>query len=377
MGWGWAARLNYQCYSKSRARTTRKPEDVDEYLKTLVDVFFTNRDSIVQRIEHSVIWRNSFEGYMQDIDNRVGHVRNVRAAKHRHESYAKPRGRFVLYMDAFITVAEHMSADRSGAEREGANRFLMFLNEESAMAAAMLADAADEGLLFTRILDNEDTDAAELQDIVGRFIRRLELLFVEGGCMKLPGYTEFMASSLKRVRVLRLPGGRTKSFGGPAAPSIETVQSCLMRMQSYTKLAVAARIAEFPSHDLCSAFRIFDLMKGKSVGSSQGMAGPLPDQLPELGRLAPAGPGKPISSLSWVLPDGLAEPIKRLTKFFKVDRGLFVTQFTEHRIIAHHFAAHGASTVDAWHAAVRKTQAAAHRPGRRHADEQLIVILQR
>ena len=98
-------------------------------------------------------------------------VKNVRAAKHCHESAAQPRGRFVLLMDAYIQVAVRMLHARDDSTQKHAQAFLAFLNEEVALQRAMLAGATDEGLTFTRILDEEGTDAAQMQVHAEDFIR--------------------------------------------------------------------------------------------------------------------------------------------------------------------------------------------------------------
>lgn len=231
-------------------------------MKELVDTLFTKKRSITQRIEHSLVWRSEFSRYVQDIDDKIGkNIKNVKAAKHRHESQAKPRGRFVLYMDAFVTVATHMMADRDSDIRHDAADFLEYLTEEVALQAAMLADATDEGLYFTRVVDDEDTDMASLQATVLRFIRKLEVLFKDGQCVDLPGYTHFMIESLKRVRVIRLSRTEVRSLGGDGKPSQAVVQRCLQRMQRFVKLAVAVTVAEFPDYELCSSFRVFELQQ--------------------------------------------------------------------------------------------------------------------
>ena len=91
---------------------------------------------------------------------------------------------------------------------------------------AILADASDEGLFFTRILDCEETDTAQLQDAVRNFIGRLEMLFTEKKCLELPGYASFMLKSLARPRVLR---NLHRTIGGPGVPLDAIKARCLQR----------------------------------------------------------------------------------------------------------------------------------------------------
>ena len=90
-------------------RTTQKPEACDAFLPEVVDKLFKDKNSITQLIHNSHVWSAHFAAYVQDVEEKVGEgIRNVRGAKHRHESAAKPRGRFVLLMDAYIQVAMRM-----------------------------------------------------------------------------------------------------------------------------------------------------------------------------------------------------------------------------------------------------------------------------
>ena len=63
----------------------------------MVQMLFKGKHSITQLIHHSHVWSAHFASYVQDVEDKVGKgIRNVKGAKHRHESAAKPRGRFVL-----------------------------------------------------------------------------------------------------------------------------------------------------------------------------------------------------------------------------------------------------------------------------------------
>ena len=100
----------------------------------------------------------------------------------------------MLYLDAYLAVAEEMVASASAVKSQ-AKDFLEFLSTEVLVQAAMLADAADECLLFTRQLDDEDTDSAKLNDEVAEYLDRLQCLFTDGQCVSLPGYTSFMSGA--------------------------------------------------------------------------------------------------------------------------------------------------------------------------------------
>jgi hypothetical protein len=178
-------------------RVTAKPEKADPFLQEIHNKLISSKASISQILHNSTtLWGPRFAARIEHIGIEV---RNVRACKHRHESFAKPAGRFVLYLDAYLSVAEKMAASTS-AVKAHAKSFIEFLSTEVLVQAAMLADAADECLQFTRQLDNEDTDSAALNEEVGQYMERLTLLFTQGQCITLPGYTSFMLKNLQRCR---------------------------------------------------------------------------------------------------------------------------------------------------------------------------------
>ena len=87
-------------------RVTAKPEAADEHLEELTRRLFVDKHSIPQIIQHSDVWRREFACFVErQEDGSGGRVINVRAAQHRHESKAKPRGRCVLSLDAFLQTA--------------------------------------------------------------------------------------------------------------------------------------------------------------------------------------------------------------------------------------------------------------------------------
>ena len=316
-------------------RTTQKPENADPYLKNLVKTLFTDSQSICQRIQHSLVWREELKRYIQAMENRIGKAYHVGAAKHRHESSAKPRRRFLLYFDAFLMVGQHMFTDRDGEVRRDAVRFLDFINTEVLLATAMLADASDEGLYFVRMLDDEETDTAGLQFAASRFIAKLNLLFKERRCLDLPGFTKFMVDQLKNPRLVRLPSNAMKTIGGPQEPSDDVVNRCLQRMATYVRLAIDVTKAEFPNFELCTSFRIFNLE----------------DRRIEVSHCAPAAvsccaPGVEVGG-------DLDENFKRLAMFFHVDLGAFVAQFRAHLPAAlQKFRDARCSNAEAWHHSV-------------------------
>ena len=239
-------------------RCSQKPEASDPFIAELNGTLFSSKDSITQRIHNSHHWTQVFKNYADDIDGKIGHqVSNLRAAKHRHESFTKPKCRFVLYFEAFITVGLHM-VRKGGEYSKYGSAFLGYINEEVAVQAAMLADASCEGLQFIRKTDNEETDLSELNCALADYLLRLETLFVHEQCVAMVGYTNIMLHRLETPIQFRLQNA-IKVLGGDDETwdRAGVINRCLQRMKAYTKIVMHVSKAEFPDFDICSSFQVF------------------------------------------------------------------------------------------------------------------------
>ena len=94
---------------------------------------------------------------------------------------------------------------RGKAEGLAAVEFLEALNPESMLQVGMLADAADEGLRFTRFCDSEGMDLGSVSGEVMDFINRISCLFVRRQA-DATGFTKLMLEAVRRVRVVILRG---------------------------------------------------------------------------------------------------------------------------------------------------------------------------
>lgn len=128
----------------------------------------------------------------------------------------------------------------------------------SYLQLAMMADAAAESLRMVRFCDTDDMPIEDLSFEIGAFIKRICLMFVEGKVTSINGYTAFAIQNLKHLRLMRTKGG-TKTFGGDAEPSAETITKCLQHMAGWSKLAIAIMETEFPAYEIFQAFDVFSL----------------------------------------------------------------------------------------------------------------------
>ena len=87
-------------------------------------------------------------------------VKNMRAAKHRYETMQKPLGRTVLYIVATVKIAAWCAQTRADSYGSKSKAWLQWINEERCIQGAMLADASDQIMMLTRLLDDETVDPA-------------------------------------------------------------------------------------------------------------------------------------------------------------------------------------------------------------------------
>ena len=149
-----------------------------------------------------------------------------------------------------MVMAEQGS--REAAAR--AQSWLTWLDTEKCLQAAMLADAADHAMQFTRILDREDTDAARLSCEAHQFIETAHALFAADPpqCMQICGYTRVMLETL-RSPIIWHAQGRQFMLGSNQGAPLQVRQRCVERMRNWVTLARAAVSAEFPAFELSQA----------------------------------------------------------------------------------------------------------------------------
>ncbi|CAE7244095.1 haeIIM [Symbiodinium sp. CCMP2592] len=243
-------------------RITSRPWSADDVLKDVMQFMCGGRHSIAKLLQFSEEIKRIFVEFTTSTDTVLKRaVSDFRAAAHRFESHAKPLGRTCLYIHACIRTALRLTKTRSDASGQKAKAWLLWLSEERALLAAMLADAADSSIRLTRLMDTESVDPAMLCREVSLYMSSVKGLFLHGACFTEFGFTSTMLETLKTPIVFQL-GSETKSFGDSSGVPEEIKKRCLARMQAWLKLAEAAVAAEFPSFEIAQAFDVFDLSGG-------------------------------------------------------------------------------------------------------------------
>ena len=130
---------------------------------------------------------------------------SLRAAKHRFESVATPLSTWCMWYPALLNTASEIIVMRSGVEVVSAAHLLQEISTKHCVSLAMMADAADDALAFTRSNDNCETmDIVRFNTDVFLFLVRVTELYASGKVVHMFSYTKFMLESL-RLGPIMLP----------------------------------------------------------------------------------------------------------------------------------------------------------------------------
>lgn len=267
--------LRYVNLDKAHAtrRLISRPWGVDDYIKDVVLMFARGRGSVARLIQNSRENRRLFAKFARarQMHNIGLHtvVANFRAAGHRFESYQKPLGRSCLFIISAIQFANHLALHRSDEHGKLATTWCLWVDSEKCLQAAMLADASDQLMSLTRVVDDENVDPAVANREVYMFVKAIDLWFGEPQqCLHLFGYTSTMLKTLSHRSVWHV-NGRVCSIGQDGGLPASIINRCLDRMQSWVILAKAAVSSEFPYFELSQAFNAFDVTQGSPSANAR------------------------------------------------------------------------------------------------------------
>ena len=236
---------------------------VDPYLNKVMGMYARDRASIARTIQNSHIIRLKFKQYVGTSFRMVSRtVSNMRSAKHRFESLQKPFGRTVLFCYPTIRTGLWTYQTRDDQSSANAKIWLEYVDTENALQAAMMADASDQTIVLSRLLDNEDVDPAILNHEVRQYVQTNELLFGDSAkCLTAFGYTRAMMDTLSKPLVWTI-GSKTYSIGKQGGVPAEIIERCLGRMRCWLKLMKSTVAAEFPSFEVASVWHLADVEHG-------------------------------------------------------------------------------------------------------------------
>lgn len=236
-----------------RRRILSRPWTADEYVKNVVLMFARGKDSPAQMLHHSVELRERFANICREFrpQDRRG-ITNLRAAKHRFESFQKPLSRSIRLFNCLHTLMVNVGVERSDAQGARARAWLEWVSESPRhmLTAAMLADAADEASALLRFCDNESMDVAMLSDQITLFLHRANVLFGDRReCLTQVGYTKYCLDMLSEPLVWAMRG----KMCSITRPTDNDVNFCLDHLRGWLKLASAEIRAEFPDFEIAQA----------------------------------------------------------------------------------------------------------------------------
>ena len=225
----------------------------DTYLKDNVVMMARGRGSMARIIQNSHVIKVKYQFFCKTSFSKIigKAFKNMRAAPHRYESMQKPFGRSVLTIHPIIKTASWTCQTRTDDAGVRAKEWLKWVENERCVQSAMQADASDQTMALTRMLDDEQVDPSNLRRELPAYINTLEWLFGESRkCLEVFGYTRSMLDILKSPIVFHV-GRAMKTLGGDIPEEI--ICRCLERMRCWITLMKATCLAEFPSWELTHA----------------------------------------------------------------------------------------------------------------------------
>ena len=183
---------------------------------------------------------------------------SLHAAKHRFESYAGPLGKWVIWLVPLVFTAREIAVKRTGAIALVAELFLEHISEDRCVLMAMMADASDDGLEFTRAQDSfENSTPDTIASLVRAFAVRVVELYASGKIFEITSYTSHMVAMLTTNPITFPVGGQLKTLGGNMDQAVR--ERCVQKMKPWVKLCLNVLRAEYPSFELVQSFKVFSL----------------------------------------------------------------------------------------------------------------------
>ena len=179
-----ALRLVNRDRAHGSRRVVKRPWSADPYLRQVHEELVLKKTSMARIITYSPaikLWYQEFQG--ESDDKVVATQKDVGFAPHRFDSSARPLAKVCLTFESLNMTAVKVRADRgSDAVGKHAVAHLEYVSDDSGVEvmvqAGMLADAADEGLILTRLNDEEGADTAGLMPVVKNYVTRMKARFV-------------------------------------------------------------------------------------------------------------------------------------------------------------------------------------------------------
>ena len=158
---------NLKYVGKDRAHALRRalrPWDCDDYLLSCKTHFIDGKNAITKAIQFSPVLKKWFAeaNSRSDVRTRITtKVADFAWAKQRYDGITQPLGRFVIFIESLVAVANLTIGIRPNDP--AAIEFLSHLDNESYLQMAMMADATDE---LSRSVHAFDVDMLDESDVM-------------------------------------------------------------------------------------------------------------------------------------------------------------------------------------------------------------------
>ncbi len=239
----------------------------DEVMDNCFGFFCHWSESPAQLIQWSDDNRRIYAGCSAESDckavsTKFGHMR---AAKHRIETHVSPLSRCCLDPDAVMGFAQKLSILKRGqSQGKSMSTFLITINGELWLLAAMMTDGAVEAMELLRFLDTENAPVADLCEKVTAFLDHITWMFFQGGVFKVKGHTSFIIQWYQSRTHHFVVNGTGRAFGGMPF-SQDQLNNALKHLQSWVHLSRHTLEAEFPSFSIINALTAFRLPKNANA----------------------------------------------------------------------------------------------------------------
>ena len=242
----------------------------DPALEEIIQRFVLGPHSPTRLIQYSSQFKQLFATNIRKLEADLSEVKahefvkDLGFAAHRFESLQKPLSRIVLFFPAFLTTLVQVAWQRKGSE-EGTQAldFIQWLSPAKCLLMAMMADAGQENLELTRMVDYQNFPVEDLGFNLSSFVARLKHLFVGDQPLCLStGFTGHMMKLLQKEFCFNLPSGRgsiSKQLGSAEPLGHVVINQCLQHMVAWVRLTEETIEAEFPSFHVQSAFACFNV----------------------------------------------------------------------------------------------------------------------
>ncbi len=144
----------------------------------------------------------------RDVRRRV----NVRAAKHRFETFSTPLTRACRVWPSLMQTVSQLANARRDKLSKAAKNFLENLTEPDVVFLGACADGAEEMISLTRFCDNEDVAIAEICERVADCVSNLVDMCGDVACKERRCYTKMLLARVRRPVVISA-GGKTWPLG--------------------------------------------------------------------------------------------------------------------------------------------------------------------